>query len=104
MRPTIRLLQDELIERIIAEAQELLSKLGVDIHNHGVLSLLADHGADVNADTWNVRLTEDIIDRALATVPHSFKLYDVLGNLTHDFQGDSVYFTPGSTALNLLDG
>jgi trimethylamine--corrinoid protein Co-methyltransferase len=104
MRPTIRLLQDELIERIIAEARELLCKLGVDIHNQSVLSLLADHGADVNADTCNVRLTGDIIDRALATVPHSFKLYDVLGNETHDFQGDSVYFTPGSTALNLLDG
>ncbi len=104
MRPTIRLLQDELIERIIAEARELLCKLGVDIHNQSVLSLLADHGADVNADTWNARLTGDIIDRALASVPHSFKLYDVLGNETHDFQGESVYFTPGSTALNILDG
>ncbi|HMD96631.1 MAG TPA: trimethylamine methyltransferase family protein [Terriglobia bacterium] len=104
MRPTIRLLQDELIERIIAEARELLCKLGVDIHNQSLLSLLADHGADVNADTWNARLTGDIIDRALASVPHSFKLYDVLGNETHDFQGDSVYFTPGSTALNILDG
>jgi len=104
MRPTIRLLQDELIERIIAEARDLLCKVGVDIHNRGVLSLLADHGADVNADTWNARLTGEIIDRALATVPRSFKLYDVLGNETHDFKGDSVYFTPGSTALNILDG
>jgi trimethylamine--corrinoid protein Co-methyltransferase len=104
MRPTIRLLNDELIERIIAEARELLSKLGVEIHNQSVLRLLADHGAEVDGDKWNVRLTGDIIDRALATVPHSFKLYDVLGNETHDFQGESVYFTPGSTALNILDG
>ena len=104
MRPTIRLLQDQLIERIIAEARDLLSKLGVEIHNQSVLGLLADHGADVTASTWNARLTEAIIDRALSTVPHSFQLYDVLGNQTHDFQGDSVYFTPGSTALNILDG
>jgi len=103
MRPTMRLLEDELIDRIIGEARELLSKLGVDIHNQGVLDLLAGHGADVNAQACNARLTGDIIDRALSTVPHSFKLYDVLGNETHDFQGDSVYFTPGSTALNILD-
>jgi trimethylamine--corrinoid protein Co-methyltransferase len=103
MRPTLTLLQHELIERIIAEAREVLGKLGVEIHNKSVLSLLADHGADVNASTCNARLTEDIIDKALNTVPRAFKLYDVLGNETHDFQGDNVYFTPGSTALNLLD-
>jgi trimethylamine:corrinoid methyltransferase-like protein len=44
MRPTLRLLQDELIERIIAEAREVLRTLGVEIHNRAVLSLLADTG------------------------------------------------------------
>ena len=53
--------------------------------------------------TCYARFTEDIIDKALATAPHSFKLFDVLGNETHDFQGDNVYFTPGSTAINILD-
>ncbi|MGD0223555.1 MAG: trimethylamine methyltransferase family protein [Terriglobia bacterium] len=103
MRPTLRLLQDELIDRIIAEAREVLGKLGVEIHNKSVLSLLADHGADVDASICNARLTEAIIDKALNTVPRTFKLYDVLANETHDFQGDNVYFTPGSTALNILD-
>ena len=37
-------------------------------------------------------------------MPRSFKLFDVLGNETHDFGGDKVYFTPGSTAINVLDG
>ena len=103
MRPTLRLLPDELIERIIAEARELLCKLGVEIHNPGVLSLLSGHGAEVNSETCNVRLTGGIIDRALSTVTHSFKLFDVLGNQTHDFKDDNVYFTPGSAALNILD-
>jgi len=103
MRPTLRLLGDELSERIIAEAREILCKLGFEIHNKPVLAMLADHGAQVEEDNCNARLTQDLIDQALATVPHSFKLYDVLGNETHDFQGDNVYFTPGSTALNILD-
>ena len=103
MRPVTRLLRDELRDRIIAEAREVLCKLGVEIHNQSVLSMLADHGAHVDEDTWYARLTEDIIDKALATVPHSFKLFDVLGNETHDFQDERVYFTPGSTSLNILD-
>src|SRR5208337_1981601 len=103
MRPVTRLLRDELRDRIIAEAREVLCKLGVEIHNQPVLSMLADHGAQVDKDTGYARLTENIIDKALATVSHSFKLFDVLGNETHDFQGDSVYFTPGSTSLNILD-
>lgn len=103
MRPTHRLLQDGLIDRIITEAREVLCKLGVEIHNRPVLAMLADHGAEVGGDKSNARLTEDLIDKALGTVPRSFKLYDVLGNETHNFQGDNVYFTPGSTAINILD-
>jgi trimethylamine--corrinoid protein Co-methyltransferase len=103
MRPTLKLLHDELIERIIAEAREVLCKLGVEIHNESVLGRLADHGAVVDKNTWIARLTEDILNKALGTVPRSFKLYDVLGNETHDFQGDNVYFTPGSAAINILD-
>jgi len=103
MRPTTRLLSDELIDRIIAEAREVMCKLGIEIHNKSVLSMLADHGAHVDGETCYARFTEDIIDKALAAVPHSFKLFDVLGNETHDFKGDNVYFTPGSTSLNILD-
>ena len=67
MRPVTRLLRDELIDEIIAEAREVLCKLGVEIHNQPVLSMLADHGAKVDEDTCYARLTEDIIDKALAS-------------------------------------
>jgi len=103
MRPILRLLENELIDRIVAEAREVLCKLGFEIHNKPVLALLAEHGAPVDESNWIACLTEDLIDRALGTVPHAFKLYDVLGNETHDFRDDNVYFTPGSTALNILD-
>ncbi len=103
MRPILRLLDSHLIERIVAEARALLCSLGVEIHNPSVLALLAGHGAVVDRASSHARLTEPIIDRALAAVPHSFQLYDVLGTRTHDFAGDNVYFTPGSTAINILD-
>jgi len=103
MRPVVKFLEDELIERIILEARDILCKLGVEIHNKGILPMLGDYGAKVDMNKYHTLLTEDIIDRALKTAPGSFNLYDVLGNETHNFSGYNVYFTPGSTALNILD-
>jgi len=103
MRPIVRFLSDELKEKIISEARKVLCKLGVEIHNKSILSVLQDYGAKVEMDKYHVFFTDEIIDRAFKIVPRSFKLYDVLGNETHDFSGYNVYFTPGSAALNILD-
>lgn len=103
MRPVVRFLKDELIERIISEARDVLCKLGVEIHNKSILSMLQGHGVKVEMDRYHAHLTDKIIDQALETVPGSFKLYDVRGNETHNFSGYNVSFTPGSAALNILD-
>jgi trimethylamine--corrinoid protein Co-methyltransferase len=103
VRPAVRFLSDELAERIVAEAREILCKLGVEIHNDGILAMLADHGAAVDAESKRVRLSDALIDKAHAAAPRSFKLYDVFGRQTHDFSGDNVYFTPGSAAIHILD-
>ncbi len=103
MRPTVRFLSDDLIEKIIAEARGILVRLGVEIRNEGIRALLADHGARVGPDQHRVFLKDDIIDRALKSAPSSFRLYDVLGRQTHDFSGHNVHFTPGSAAITILD-
>jgi trimethylamine--corrinoid protein Co-methyltransferase len=103
MRPVVRFLSDTLIEQIITEARELLCTLGVEIRNSAILSMLADHGAIVDRTKNHVILTQEMIDTALKTTPRSFKLFDVLGNETHDFSDLNVYFTPGSAAINILD-
>jgi trimethylamine--corrinoid protein Co-methyltransferase len=103
MRPIVRFLNDDLIERIIWEGREVLCKLGVEIHNRRILSLLQEHGAKVDIGRNHVLFTNQIIDRAQKAAPSSFKLHDVLGNETHDFSECNVYFTPGSAALNILD-
>ena len=103
MRPILRLLDDELIERIVAEGRDLLCRLGMEIHNPRAVALLADHGARVDGADGRVRFTEALIDRALAAAPRSFKLYDTLGRETHDFTPGRVYFAPGSAAIHVLD-
>lgn len=103
MRPVVKFLSDELIERIIDEARDVLRKLGLEVHNDFVISMLADHGAKLDTDRGRVLLTDEIIDKALAAAPKSFQLFDVLGRQTHDFSGYNVHFTPGSAAINVLD-
>lgn len=102
MRPTLRFLSDDLIEKIIAEARGILCTLGVEIQNKDILSLFSDHGAKIEKEKSHALLTEEIIDTALKAAPRSFRLFDVHGKETHDFSHDNVYFTPGSAALNIL--
>ena len=103
MRPRLRFLSDELVRQIVDEAVGILCKLGVELNNVEVLSMLSDHGAEVDMVKNHVIMTEEIIQKALASSPKSFKLYDVSGSETNDFSGDKVHFTPGSAALNILD-
>ncbi len=103
MRPTLKFLNEKLIQQIISEAREILCKLGIEIHNDTVLSMLADNGTKVEMTKKHAVFTNELIDKALKAVSDSFKLYDVNGKETNDFSGDNVHFTPGSAALNILD-
>jgi trimethylamine--corrinoid protein Co-methyltransferase len=103
MRPKVRFLTDRLIGQIIFEARGILSTLGVEIHNDGALDLLAGQGVRIDRDRSRAYPDDAVIDRSLATVPKSFALYDASGSRTNDFSGDTVHFTPGSSALNYLD-
>lgn len=103
MRPTLRFLEDALIDRILDEARSLLAELGVEVHNPGLLALLGDHGARIDASSQRAHLPGPLIDRALASAPGAFALFDVTGRQTHDLGGDRVHFTPGSAAIHVLD-
>jgi trimethylamine--corrinoid protein Co-methyltransferase len=103
MLPTLRFLDAELRDRILAEARDLLAGLGVEIHNHRVLDLLGQHGARVDRATSRAFLEGPLVEHALASAPREFRLYDVLGRETHHLGGGGVHFTPGSAAIHVLD-
>ena len=103
IRPVTHFLDNNLIEKIISEARDLLCSLGITLHNKEVLELLSGHGASVDMAKFHVHFTNDIIDKALGSAPSSFKLFDVMGEETHDFSGTKSHFTPGSATINILD-
>jgi trimethylamine--corrinoid protein Co-methyltransferase len=96
-------LADELIQEVASEATHILCTLGIEIHNKTILAMLSDDGCRVDMEKHHAVLTHEIIDKALRAAPQSFGLYDVTGKQTHNFSGHNVYFTPGSTALHILD-
>ncbi|UCD62556.1 MAG: trimethylamine methyltransferase family protein [Candidatus Zixiibacteriota bacterium] len=103
MRPTLRFLTDELIEKIITEARLLLGNLGVELPNDEALALLGDHGARVDLKSRHVWMTDDLIDKALSSAPPSVILYSSSGQTPVRLENYTVNFTPGSTAINILD-
>jgi trimethylamine--corrinoid protein Co-methyltransferase len=103
MRPKLRFLEDELIDRIVDEARTVLAEIGIEVQDPEAKGLLADHGGLVDAADGRVRITGEMVDRAVAAAPSSFELFDVLGQRTHDFSGAEVHFTPASSATLILD-
>lgn len=103
MQPKLTLLTDELILRIIDEAYQLLLKPGVKVQNAEARKLLAEAGAQVDNETFVVRIPEQIAKSAINTVPRKFHLYDYDGDPKVEYGGDTVHFDPGSSGIAILD-
>lgn len=103
MKPHFALLDEPLIERILAEAFDLLQDPGIEVHNTEALHLLGDAGAQVDATANTARLPEDLVRTALRTVPSSFALHNADGEAAVRYEDDQVQFDPGSAAVYVLD-
>jgi trimethylamine--corrinoid protein Co-methyltransferase len=102
-KPRLELFDKETIQRILAEAHELLWGPGVRIHSDEALRLVADAGATVDFDSRVANIPPKLVDQALETVPSSFYLYDSEGSPVVHYGDDDVQFDPGSAAIEFLD-
>jgi len=103
MRPRIQFLAKETIERVVAEAYELLSDPGVQVHSERALRLLAEHGAAVDFEAQVAHIPADLARQAVETAPSSFYLYNAAGEPVVHYGGDDVQFDPGSAAIEIID-
>ena len=102
MQPKLSLLDDALIARILEEAYQLMLKPGIKVQNAEARRLLAEAGAQVDEESMVVRIPEQIVVKALETVPRVFHLYDYEGNPKIQYGGDAVHFDPGSSGISVL--
>ena len=103
MQPKLTLLTDDLIQRIINEAYQLLLKPGIKVQNLEARQLLGDAGAQVDEETQVVKIPAQLVQTALETAPREFWLYDSNGNPAIHYGGDSVHFDPGSSGITMLN-
>lgn len=103
MQPKLSLLTDDLIQRILDEAYQLLLKPGVKVNNEEARDLLATAGAQVDFETNVVKIPQQIVRKALETAPREFYLYDYDGNPAVKYGGDTVHFDPGSSGIAMLN-
>ena len=103
MRPTIRVLEPALIERILDEAMRVLATTGMEIRGAEMRRRLQAAGLPMNATGERVLFPREIVERAIATAPGAFTLFDRDGNPHADLGEDRVHFVPGSSGLKVMD-
>jgi len=102
-RPKIQLLSEENLRRIVDEAFQTLSEVGVFVENDEAVELLAGAGARVSDDRKRVFIPQALCEKCIATVPSAYSLYDRSGREVHRIGGDNVLFDPGSAAILVYD-
>jgi trimethylamine--corrinoid protein Co-methyltransferase len=100
MTPKFELLDKPLIERILAEAFQLIEDLGVRVAPY-VEDLLQSAGVTVKEGVAHI--PEPLARSLLELPPREFFLYDRLDRPAVHYGGDHVHFDPGSSCLNILD-
>lgn len=103
MQPGILLLTDDLVNRILDEAFQLLIRPGIKVQSPDAMQLLKEAGASVDKDTEVAHIPESVVHQALGTAPHEFHLYDRYGNPKITYGGNAVHFDPGSSGVHILD-
>jgi len=103
MRPSLNLLTNETVQKIIDEGFALLENPGIELHNQDGKELLLTAGAEADFGSQIVRIPEKIARSALESCPNSFALYNLRGDPVVQYGSRQVHFNPGSSALTILD-
>ncbi|NOZ60917.1 MAG: hypothetical protein GXO74_04480 [Calditrichaeota bacterium] len=101
--PSLTLLSEDSIQRILEQSYLVLNKVGVLIENEEALKLLGDAGAKVDLAKQKAFFPENIIESSLKSALSSISVFDRNGDLKMSLQGNEVHFDPGSAALTILD-
>lgn len=102
MKPRLRFLSDDLIEQILDEAYGLLETRGVTLQHESLAEQLAGAGCLLDG-TGRIRMPRAVVEASIKAAPSRTELWDIAGANAFVLAGDNVHFTPGSTAIKMLD-
>lgn len=103
MRPSLKIIEDDLIAGIIDEAKRILAEIGVEVMGPDMRQRLLDYGLRPGQDSDRLLFPPAEVERAIASAPRAFTLYNRHGQ-PHAFLGENrVHFVPGSSGVKVLD-
>jgi trimethylamine:corrinoid methyltransferase-like protein len=91
-----------LAELVHQQSVEILQEVGFCVPDAEILARFDSAGFPVNLDTQMIRMTPDLLDTALETLPRDVKLYDRKGEIPAHFEADSCFMGAG-TPINVFD-
>lgn len=103
MRPTLNILSQDLITKILDEAKRIMSETGMEIRGENLRQRLLDHGLKTDKSGKRILFPADVVESAIESTPKSFALYDRDGNPHAEIGANNVHFVPGSSGLKILD-
>jgi trimethylamine--corrinoid protein Co-methyltransferase len=103
MQSKIRLLSEELVQRVLDEAYALMMEPGIKVQSAEARALLAEAGTQVDEAAEVARIPRAMAEKIIATAPSQFYLYDRHGNPVVNYGGDAVHFDPGSSGVHILE-
>lgn len=92
-----------MIASILTEAKRILGEIGLEIRGTVLRERLVDHGLKTAEDGKRLLFPPDVVDRAIASAPKSFTLYNRDGEPYTEIGGNKVHYVPGSSGLKILD-
>ncbi|MDJ0906900.1 MAG: trimethylamine methyltransferase family protein [Woeseiaceae bacterium] len=102
MRPTLNVISDELIQKILGEAKRIMAETGMEIRGEPLRDRLLEHGLKTD-DKGRILFPPDVVDAAIASTPKSFTLFDRDGSPYTEIGGYNVHYVPGSSGLKIQD-
>lgn len=103
MRPTLSVLSNELICKVLDEAKRIMAETGMEIRGATLRQHLLDHGLKTDKTGKRILFPAQTVDAAIASTPKTFTLFDRDGEPHAEIGGNNVHFVPGSSGLKILD-
>ncbi|MFW2367884.1 MAG: trimethylamine methyltransferase family protein [Desulforhopalus sp.] len=99
--PRLSLLSEQQCEKIVQAAYQILETTGINIDHDAALRVYKKLGCRV--DNNRVRITSELIQPALESVPEMVTIHDRMGEPVMHLGGSNTYYGPGLTNTFFID-
>ncbi|HSJ56498.1 MAG TPA: trimethylamine methyltransferase family protein [Anaerolineae bacterium] len=99
----LQFLDDEQLDRMQEATLQILEEVGVKFPSEKALAIFSDYGAVVDHDAQVVKISRDLVFRAMATVPRYFGVGAREPGLDFCLEEGVTYFTTDGCGVEVVD-